>query len=182
MIKIRQLTEQDMHKAIELKVLCWTEELAGLPDNKLSFENELEFWTGWMKAGEEQGDVRVLLGAFEEEQLLGVAFASIAEQEDIPEKGIELNGLWVYKEHRGQGISLMLLTHILDCYIELGMEQMVIYNFHASPSNLFYRRFGAVVKRQDVQMKEKLPVDVFLCDLKEMKAKMDESLRKYIES
>ncbi len=76
----------------------------------------------------------------------------------------------------------MLLTSILGNYIELGREQMVIYNFHASPSNLFYRRFGAVVKRQDVQLIEKLPVDVFYCDLKEMKAKIEESLRKYIES
>ncbi|WOO38107.1 GNAT family N-acetyltransferase [Anaerocolumna sp. AGMB13020] len=182
MIKIRQLTVQDMQKAVELKVLCWPEELAGLSAHNLSLEKELEYWTGWMNAGEEQGDIRVLLGAFEEEELRGVAFASFAEQEDIPEKGIELNGLWVYQEHRRRGIALMLLTAILGHYLELGREQMVIYNFHASPSNQFYRKFGAVVKRQDIQLMEKLPVDVCYCDLKEMKAKIEESLRKYIET
>lgn len=29
MIKIRELTEGDMQQAIELRILCWTEELAG---------------------------------------------------------------------------------------------------------------------------------------------------------
>lgn len=36
MINIRQLTESDMQQAIELKVLCWTEELAGKAENTLS--------------------------------------------------------------------------------------------------------------------------------------------------
>jgi hypothetical protein len=34
MITIRKLTEADMKQAMELKVLCWTEELAGKAINE----------------------------------------------------------------------------------------------------------------------------------------------------
>ena len=43
MIKIRELSKADMQQAIELKVLCWTEELAGKAENTLSISRELEF-------------------------------------------------------------------------------------------------------------------------------------------
>lgn len=179
MIVIRELTEIDMLQAMELKALCWPEELAGLSDNRLSVIKELEFWTNWMQKAEENDDVRLLIGAFEDGQMLGVAFGSFAEIEDIERDGIDLNGLWVYKEHRGRGISLMLLVHLLDYFINIGKKQMTIYNFHHSSSNSFYRKYGAYVIREDFQMKEQLPVDVFICDIKDMKLRMEQSLIKY---
>lgn len=35
MIRIRELREGDMREAVELRVLCWTEELAGKAENVL---------------------------------------------------------------------------------------------------------------------------------------------------
>lgn len=180
MIEIKQLTETDMYKAMYLKVLCWSEELAGRSEATLSFEKELEFWMNWMHTANEHDDIRLLIGAFENGELLGVAFGSLAEIEDIKENGIELNGLWVYPKHRNRGISLMLLVNLLDYFLKLKMKQIIIYNFHYSPSNTFYRKFGSHVLREEVQMKEKVPVDVFVCDIKVMKEMMEHSLLKYI--
>lgn len=181
MIEIRKLNIEDMWKVIELKALCWREELAGLSSNVLNLKKEYEFWTNWMNAAEEHNDVRLLYGAFKKTELLGVVFGSYAEISDIPKNGIELNGLWVYPQHRGEGIALMLLTQILDEFSKLEMEQIVIYNFHYSNSNSFYRKFGCEVLRKDKQLKEELPVDVFVCDISEMNYRIKDTLIKYME-
>ncbi|WP_026477704.1 GNAT family N-acetyltransferase [Alkaliphilus transvaalensis] len=179
MINIRELTEEDMQQAMELKVMCWTEELAGKAENTLSVSQELDFWANWKNTAQEHEDIRLLIGAFEEDKMLGVAFCSFAETYDIPEKGIELNGLWVYPDHRGRGISLMMIIHALDFYLAKGMEKIVIYNPHYSPSNGFYHKHGAQVVRQEYQMEGMLLVDIFLGDMILMKNNMEKSLKKY---
>jgi len=180
MIKIRQLTESDMKQAIELKVLCWTEELAGKAENTLSVSEELDSWVEWMNSAKENNDIRLLIGAFENEKMLGIAFGSFAESFDIPEKGIELNGLWVYPDQRSRGISLLMMIYILDFYLAKGMETIVVYNHHYAPSNQFYRKFGAQVSKQEYQMDGRLLVDIFLADMLSMKQNMEQSLKKYV--
>ncbi|SFB43499.1 GNAT family N-acetyltransferase [Clostridium frigidicarnis] len=180
MIKIRQLTEGDMEQAIELRILCWTEELAGKAENTLSVSKELDLWLEWMNTAKENKDIRLLIGAFENNKMLGVAFSSFAETFDIPEKGIELNGLWVYPDQRGKGISLMMMIYTLDFYLEKDMEKIVVYNHHYSSSNEFYRKFGAEVAKQEYQMESRLLVDVFLADMLSMKRNMEKSLKKYV--
>jgi len=179
MIKIRELTEADMQQAIELKISCWTEELAGKAENTLSISKELDWWIDWMNSAEENNDVRQLIGAFEDNKMLGVAIGSFADAEDIPKKGIELNGLWVYPDQRNKGISLKMIVHMLDFYLNKGMEKMVIYNLHHSPSNGFYQKFGAELTTQIPQMGGKLLVDVFLTDMLSMKNNLEHSLKKY---
>jgi len=171
-----------MRQAMELKVLCWEEELAGKAENTISLDEEYAFWTSWINEAEEHNDVRLGLGAFENERILGVAFSSFAEEFDIPERGIELNGIWVYPEQRGRGVALRLMKHVLDHFLTLGMKEIVIYCPHHVPSNTFYRRFNAQVKRQEHQMDGKLLVDVFHADVREMKASIERSLRKYMQS
>lgn len=181
MIEIRELTEMDMKEAIGLRILCWTEELAGKAENTLSVEEELEMWVDWMNKAEENNDIRMLVGAFEGGRLLGVAFSSFAETFDIPERGIELNGLWVYPDQRGKRISLIMMIYILDLYLAKGMESIVIYNHHYAPSNQFYQKFGAKVARQEYQLDGGLLIDVFLADMAQMKRKMGQWLKKYME-
>ncbi len=73
----------------------------------------------------------------------------------------------------------MMVTHLLDFYIDKGMENMVIYNPHFAPSNDFYLKFGSELDRQVHQMNGKLPVDIFLVNMLTMKNKMEQSLKKY---
>ncbi len=179
MISIRKLTDDDMKEAIQLRIDCWTEELAGKAENTLDYAEELDMWVNWMNSAKENEDVRLLIGAFEDNKMLGVAFASFAETEDIPEKGIELNGLWVYPEQRGRGISLKLILYIIDFYKNIDKEKIVIYNHNSSSSNQFYRKFGADVVRQDKQMSGKLLIDVFVADIDIFKNNIEKSLLKY---
>lgn len=165
---IRELHDNDLLKAIQLKVQCWPEELAGMSDKKLDVEKEYLFWFEWSHQGIDNNDIRTLIGAFENDDLLGVAFCSLAETEDL-DHGIELNGLWVAPHARGRGISFKLLSKIIDYYVNLGFKEIVIYNFHNSSSNSYYRKLGAMVLRTEYQLEECVPVDVFQCDIKTMK-------------
>ncbi len=165
---IRCLKESDMKEAVKLKIQCWTEELAGEAENSLSLMKELPFWINWMNTEKQHKDIRMLIGAYEGDTMMGVAFASLAEEEDLPEKGIELNGLWVKPIYRGRGVAYSLIKVILDFYQEQGMEKIVIYNLHHSPSNGFYKKLGAKVMREDLQMDGKLRVDVFVGEIMEM--------------
>ena len=178
MIHIRHLSKEDLRQAVELRAACWTEELAGKVENMMSVPEELDFWTDWMQTAREHNDIRLLLGAFEQGELIGAAFGSIAETTDIPENGMELNGLWVAPGHRNRGISLMLVLRVLDAFLAEGMEKIVIYNHHYAPSNRFYHKFGATVARQDLQMDGRLLVDVFIADLLSMKKAMEQSAGK----
>lgn len=180
MIEIRKLTEKDMQQAMELKVLCWEEELAGKAANTLTVSQELGFWIEWMNSSKENDDIRLLIGAFENDMMLGVAFSSFAEAYDISKKGIELNGLWVYPDQRNRGISLMMIAYIIDFYHGINMEKMVVYNHHYASSNQFYRKLGGQVVKQEYQMDGRLLVDVFIIDLLLMKSKIEQLLKKYM--
>ena len=176
MIDIRELRYEDMAQAMELKKLCWPEELAGLSEVQMDSEREFTFWTTWMNAAQENNDVRMLYGAFNDDEMLGVAFGSFVESKHAPENGFELNGLWVYPQHRGKGVSLRLLLALLNDFYRLGARQIIIYNFHFSSSNSFYRRFGCQVVGSEFQTDDHIPVDIFSCDITGMKSRITESL------
>ncbi len=54
--------------------MCWTEELAGKAENTLLFSEELDFWVDWMNKAEENNDIRFLIGAFENDKMLGIIY------------------------------------------------------------------------------------------------------------
>lgn len=175
MIEARVLTTDELASAIKLKIRVWREELAGKVEHELSFEDEMEFFTRWAKSEKEHHDRRILLGAFQEGKLLGAAFGSFAEVEDA-ENAMELNGLWVEEDHRGKGISLVLLTVLVKAFRDLGKDQMIVYNHHFAPSNEYYRKLGGEVIRQDRQMNGKLLVDVFRIPMENLEKQLNEML------
>ena len=176
---IRQLTNADIPKAMELKIMCWTEELAGQAENDLVLEEEVEFWTDWLNTPDEHNDIRVFIGAFENNNLLAVAAGSFIESKDAPHEGIELNGLWVFPEYRGRGISLKLMLHILDVFMPLGVTKMEVYNPHHAPSNGFYKKFGGKVIRQEYQMDGRLPVDIYEFELADFRSQLEKAALRY---
>lgn len=173
---IRALKKEDAQKAMELKILCWTEVLAGQAENTLELSEQVDFWTNWMNTADEYNDIRLFLGAFEETQLLGVAAGSFMESKDAPENGIELNGLWVFPQYRGRGVSLKLILYIIEYYIPLGVRRMEVYNPHFAPSNMYYRKLGGKVINQEYQMDGKLLVDIFSFDTANLRERLLEKL------
>ena len=181
MIEIRQLRENEWRQAMDLKITCWTEELAGKAENDLVISEQLDLWINWMYTATDNNDIRVTLGAFENGALLGVAAGSIAETTGIPEKGIELNGLWVNPMHRNHGISLRLLVYLLDYFQHFGMEEIVIYNHRYAPSNSFYRKFGVEEMRRDIQIAAgvEILIDVFIISIEYFKEGLLKTLTRY---
>lgn len=126
----------------------------------------------------EYNDDRQLYGAFDQDTLLAVIFASFTEVEDS-ENGIEINGLWVDPKHRNKGLSLHLLKKIIEYYLDLNKKEIIIFNFHYSSSNSFYKKLGASIIKQTHQLEEKVPIDVFSCDLQDMLNNINQRINKY---
>ena len=181
MIEIRQLKEKEWQQAMELKITCWTEELAGKAENDLVLSEQLDFWVDWMYKATDNNDIRVTLGAFEDNELIGVVAGSIAEKTDISEKGIECNGLYVSSKHRNRGVSLRLLVYLLNYFQKFGMEHIIIYNHRYAPSNNFYRKFGVKEIRQDIQVAAgvELLIDVFTIGIDNFKDALTKTLSRY---
>lgn len=179
MFEIRSLNNDDISEVVELKSLCWPEELAGLSDNKIHIKDEVEFWTKWVSEADKWSDVRAIYGVYEKNQMCGAAIGSFIESKEKPEMGMELNGLWIYPKYRSKGISLILMEKLIKQFKSLGCSSMVVYSLHNAPSNKFYRNLGFKVVDTQYQMKEKLPVDIFSIDLKELNKIIDLKLKKY---
>jgi hypothetical protein len=169
MLNIRNLNHDELKEAVMLKITSWSEELNGVAENQIQFDEEYKFFTQWIEDEKEANDVRTLIGVFEDSHLLGCAFASFADIYDCEENGIELNGLWIYPFARNRNLSLLLIDYILNIYMPLGMTKMIVYSHHYAPSNSFYHHLGGKVIKYDLQMHGKLEVDIFEFDLDELK-------------
>ena len=164
-MKIKSLTKETLEQAMVLKVAAWQEELNGRFEHHLDYDEELAFWSEWMQSAHEHNDVRVLLGAFEDEELLGCVFLSIAEESDT-EKGVEINGLWVHKDHRRKGVASRLLHEGLSQYQTLSMEKVVVYCHKYAEATKVYKALGGSVVKMVSQLDGKLIVEVYLFDFK----------------
>jgi|GEM_PF-191899 len=159
---IRELTEKELFMAVELNYDCWNDDFAGvIPYDSMDVDKEFTFVSNWINDKECQ-DIRRIYGAFDGDKFLGYVGASIAEKEDA-EHGVELNYLFGKKEYRGMALGLKLIRTILVEFEEYGVNQLIVYNFHESESNKFYKYLGGEVLKQVMQTakgKEVL-VDVF---------------------
>lgn len=95
---IRPLLKNEYQEAIKLRISYWDEELPGVEPNRLKFKDELEFITNWVNSAEEDKDIRIVLGAFDNDHFMGFVGASIAEESDA-KNAVELNYLFVDKEY-----------------------------------------------------------------------------------
>jgi len=178
MIEIRELLPEEMIKAIEIKEICWPEEIHGKSGIQFDREKEYQFWSQWMISSVENNDDRQLYGVFDKDALLAAIFAGFAEVDDS-KNGIEINGLWVDPKHRNKGLSLHLLKKVIEYYLDLNKKEIIIYNFHYADSNAFYKKLGATILKQTHQLEEKVPIDVFSCNLQEMLNNINQRIIKY---
>lgn len=159
---IRELTHEELRIAVELNYKCWNVDFEGIiTSDSMNITNEIIFVTNWIN-DKDCNDIRRIYGAFEGDVFLGYVGASVAEIEDA-EHGVEINYLFVKKEYRGRALGLKLIRTILIEFKEYGIDQLIIYNWHDSESNRFYRYLSGEILKQVVQIvkgKEVL-VDVF---------------------
>ncbi len=175
---IRQLKEQEIRKAAELKQKCWNEDFKGIiPADAMDLEEEIVRLTNWLKDKKEV-DKRVLYGAFLENEFMGYAGACLAEKKDS-ENGVELKDLFLKKDFRGRNISLKLIKTIIDEYFENQPTDLIIYNWHGSDSNNLYNYLGGrIFKHITRKVKgEEVLVDVFRWDIKILSSVINEKLQ-----
>ena len=175
---IRLLQTNDYDQAVDLKISCWDEELAGRAPNRRVKAEELEFIPHWVNTAAENNDIRLVYGTFDGTELMGFAAASIAEPSDATH-GIELNYLFVKQEHRGRGLALMLMDKLLTEFSGQGFDKVIAYNHHYAPSNTFYRKLGGKVVRQEIQGTplDRLEIDVFALDFHDLKRQIEQLIQ-----
>ena len=163
---IRELKQEEIALAVELRYQCWSNDFEGIiPKDSMDIDEEMLIVYAWIN-NKNSDDIRHLYGAFEGDDFLGYIGASPAELEDC-ENGVELYYLFVKKEYRGKMIGLKLIRAIAAEYIEYGAEQLIVYNWHESQSNRFYRNIGGKVQKQVTKILkgEDVLVDVFIWDI-----------------
>ncbi|GCD09377.1 GNAT family N-acetyltransferase [Clostridium tagluense] len=163
---IRELTHEELLMAVELNHQCWNDDFAGIiPYDSMDVAEEISFVSNWLN-DKECDDIRRIYGAFEGDSFLGYVGGSLAEKEDA-KHGVELNYLFIKKEYRKKALGLKLISTILVEFKEYNVDQLIIYNWHDSESNKFYRYLGGEILKQVIQTpkgKEVL-VDVFIWDI-----------------
>lgn len=166
---IRELKHEELRMAVELNYQCWNDDFAGIiPHDSMNVDKEIKVVSKWIN-DKNCGDIRRMYGAFQGDNFLGYVGGSVAEKEDA-DHGVELNYLFVKKEYRGKALGLKLIRTILIEFIEYGTDKLIIYNWHHSESNRFYRYLGGEVIKQVIQTpsKKEALVDVFSWDINKL--------------
>lgn len=166
---IRELTHEELRMAVELNYQCWNDDFAGIiPHDSMNVDKEIKVVSKWIN-DKNCDDIRRMYGAFQGDNFLGYVGGSLAEKEDA-EHGVELNYLFVKKEYRGKALGLKLIRTILIEFVEYGADKLIIYNWHDSESNRFYRYLGGKVIKQVIQTpsKKEALVDVFSWDINKL--------------
>lgn len=166
---IRELRKEDFSQAIDLRITSFDEQLQGSVPNTMNKEDDLRSMIEWIDSAQQNNDVRLLYGAFENDIFLGFAGASIADESDS-KNGIELNYLFVKEEFRGKGISLKLISELLSEFSSKSFEEVVVYNFNIAASNKYYRKLGGKVINEISVMEDQLLIDVFSFDFEGLKS------------
>lgn len=167
-MEVRPLNKITLKEALKIKVKYWNVELEGIVESKIILDDIYTYWSNWMDEEALYNDKRVLLGAFEQDKVVGCIILSYAEVSDH-ENAVEINGLWIDQDYRQKHISYDLLKAGLCYYLD--KEKVIVYNHHLSQSNQYYRYLGAKLLREEVQ-DEMTKVDVFIFDLKSLIRRM----------
>lgn len=163
-MEIRPLEKASLKEALKFKVHYWNVELEGVVESKITLEESYLSWSKWMDEAHLYNDKRVLLGAFDQEKILGCIFLSYAETSDH-KSAVEINGLWIDQSYRKKRISVELLKAGLSYYLD--KEKVIVYNHRDSESNAYYRYLGANLLREDIQDIH-TKVDVFIFDINDL--------------
>ncbi|MBP7401517.1 MAG: GNAT family N-acetyltransferase [Clostridia bacterium] len=173
---IRELTEQDLPLAAQLRMASWETDYAGfLPAGILRLDQETARMKDWL--GNRAEDHFTLFGAFDGDRLAGFTGGAVADPQDT-DCGVELYYLFVDPEYRGRKLSLQLLDRIIAHFQTYRFHEMVVYNFSEAASNGFYRKLGGVVRRDYIANVGGVHprVDVFAFDLGQLAKTVREKL------
>lgn len=180
-LEIREIKHEEIFETSQLYVDTIKIEYEGLIPNEVL--NELE-------VNKEAEDLKKQLSTIEKYHFVYVAvdynkivgFISLSSSTVEPfEFDAEINELFVKREFQSLGIGLRLLHFAVLELKENGYRQVMIYNFHKSKANGFYRKLdGRIIKKikQDCYGKT-LEVDVFGWEIDTLIKQLEYKLLRY---
>jgi len=141
MIEIRELCNEDYEQFLPLRKL-------GLQTDPTSFSASQEEEETGLREKFEALNADALsfsLGAFVDDQLVGkVAFIRNSRKK-LAHKG-ELGGMFLHPDHRGQGISSLLLSQTLDkAFAQAGLNKVVLTVTEGNTAaKALYEKYGFI--------------------------------------
>lgn len=182
-ITIRLLGPEETVETVHIYLECMRADYAFFPRaylDSLQVERELAEFESWIS--EEETQARVF-GAFDGDRMVGYIAVSRNVGEPVGYDG-EVNNLFVRPGCRNLGIGLALLRVGLEHLRSLGHRSVIIYNYHPSTSNAYYRHLGGEVVYHTLQMPDgmfEVDVDVFGWQIAEFLSILDSRLGKYAD-
>lgn len=162
-LKIREIKNQDFFETSKVYVDTLKNEYGDfLPEevlNDLSVEKEAQDCENRLNNSEKFHFIHI---AISDNSIIG--FISVSSNTIEPfEYDSEVHELFVKKEFQGLGVGLQLLYSASIKLKANGYNEILIYNFHESKSNSFYRKLSPkMIKRIEQNYNGKtLDVDVF---------------------
>jgi L-amino acid N-acyltransferase YncA len=162
-LEIREIRQQHVFEISKIYVDALKNEYGNfIPDevlNVLSIEKEAEDCKNRLSNNEK---FYFILVAVIDKKIVGFIEAGSNTVEPF-EYDCEVSEIFVKKEFQGLGIGLQLLVTASIKLKSNGYKQILIYNFHESKSNNFYRNLGPkTIKKIEQNYNGKtLDVDVF---------------------
>ncbi len=179
-IAIRPLTPNEYIDTVHIYLECMRADYTFFPReylDSLRIESELAEFESWIN---EDGVQAMVFGAFQDDRMTGYIAVSSNSGEPAGYDG-EVNNLFVRPGCRNQGIGLALLRAGLEHLRGLGHQSVIIYNYHPSQSNAYYRHLGGEVVYRTVQCPggQETQVDVFAWEIDKFQAILHERMEKY---
>jgi GNAT superfamily N-acetyltransferase len=163
---IRPAAREDLRETVLIYLDCLRSDYACKPKAYLdakNVEDELKECEEWMVQGSPLNRIFV---AMDSSTMAG--YIAVGPNVGSPyDQDGEVCGFFVRKSYRKMGAGIRLLKTGVSCLQDLGFHQVVIYNYHESEANGFYRRLGGEVVHQEIQHPGGLPLetDVFRYDI-----------------
>jgi ribosomal protein S18 acetylase RimI-like enzyme len=182
-IHIRPIQHHELAETVEIYLASIRDDYSFKPPeylDALTMAEELNECEEWLY---QEGVRNRIYAAFDGELMVGYIALGTNTLEPFEYEG-EVTGFFIRKEYRAQGIGLMLLRRGLQYFQELGYTGLVIYNYHISAANAYYRSLGGVVVKQEIQHPGgmELETDIFGYKIDNLMKTVDQKLEKYAPS
>jgi GNAT superfamily N-acetyltransferase len=180
-IIIRPIEPNELPKTVDIYLDCIRTDYNFMPQHYLNTKNqedELAECKEWLYRPDGHPQI---FAAMDSQVMAGYIALSQNTAEPMEYEG-EVNGFFIRKEYRAQGIGLMLLRRGLEYFQELGYTGLVIYNYRISAANAYYRMLGGKVVKQEIQTAGgmELETDIFGYKIDSLMNVLNQNLEKYV--
>ncbi len=179
-ILIRTAEREDLRETVEIYLECLRSDYACKPQAYLNAKNvdvELAECEQWLYQSGHPNRVYVALDG---SRMAGYIAVGPNIGGPLYQEG-EVTGFFVRRAYRRLGVGLRLLKAGASYLRSLGYSRAVIYNYHESEANGFYRRLGGEVIHQEIQAPggKPLETDVFCYGIEGLLATLDQRMALY---